>query len=85
FTKLCDTHNISFRNSRVILASNLIPLFRVDTNWAKKHLLPLFIWDSNFLEAKSVWPGFLWTPRLYAPLLAAFKQAFLKTAEHYQD
>ncbi|EFL9677805.1 anti-phage defense-associated sirtuin Dsr1 [Escherichia coli] len=85
FTKLCDTHNISFRNSRVILASNLIPLFRVDTNWAKKYLLPLFIWDSNFLEAKSVWPGFLWTPRLYAPLLAAFKQAFLKTAEHYQD
>lgn len=67
------------------MASNLIPLFRVDTNWAKKYLLPLFIWDSNFLEAKSVWPGFLWTPRLYAPLLAAFKQSFLKTAEHYQD
>jgi hypothetical protein len=67
-----------------LLASNLIALFRVDRIWTEKHLLPLFGW-SNPIEARAAWEGFLWSPRLYQPLLTAFKSQFLNTANHYAD
>jgi hypothetical protein len=44
--------------------------------------LPLFNWDRPY-EAKAVWEGFLWSPRLYQPLLTAFKLDFLESANHY--
>jgi hypothetical protein len=62
----------------------LIALFRVDRPWTERHLLPLFNWD-NPIEAKAVWEGFLWSPRLYQPLLIAFKPQFLECANHYAD
>jgi len=31
------------------------------------------------------WEGFLWSPRLYRPLLLALKAEFLDTARHYAD
>lgn len=83
FTKLCDTRKDQFRHSRVLLASRLIALFRVDRAWTETHLLPLFDWNANPAEAKAVWEGFLWSPRLYRPLLIAFKAQFLDTAHHY--
>jgi len=83
FTQLCDTNQIQFRHGRVLLASHLIALFRVDRSWTEKHLLPLFDWTIYPAEAKAVWEGFLWSPRLYQPLLIAFKSQFLATAHHY--
>jgi hypothetical protein len=68
----------------VLLASNLISFFRVDRPWTEQHLLPLFDWK-NPVEAKAVWEGFLWSPRLYQPLLTAFKSQFLDSANHYDD
>lgn len=56
----------------------------MDTPWTERHLLPLFNWD-NLAEAKAVWEGFLWSPRLYQPLLIAFKPQFLECANHYAD
>ena len=73
-----------FRHGRVLLGSRLIALFRVDRTWTEQYLLPLFGWD-NPREAKSVWEGFLWSPRLYQPLLIAFKPQFLESAKHYAD
>ena len=32
-----------------------------------------------------MWEGFLWSPRLYQPLLTAFKSQFLDSANHYAD
>ncbi|MBB5208117.1 anti-phage defense-associated sirtuin Dsr1 [Chiayiivirga flava] len=84
FTALCDVQIERFRHSRVLLGSRLIAFFRVDRLWTKQHLLPLFDW-SNSLEAKAVWEGFLWSPRLYQPLLTAFKSQFLDSANHYAD
>ncbi len=46
--------------------------------------MPLFSWN-NPVEAKAVWEGFLWSPRLYQPLLSAFKPQFLESANHYAD
>jgi SIR2-like domain len=84
FTELCDVQVDRFRHGRVLLGSRLITLFRVDRPWTEQHLLPLFDW-SYAAEAKAVWEGFLWSPRLYQPLLIAFKPQFLESANHYAD
>jgi len=85
FTQLCDTQVAQFRYGRVLLASQLIALFRVDRPWTETHLLPLFDWEANPVEAKAAWEGFLWSPRLFRPLLIAFKAQFLSTAHHYAE
>jgi len=85
FTQLCDTEVQRFRHGRVLLASRLIALFRVDRSWTEDHLLPLFDWDQNDIEAKAVWQGFLFSPRLYQPLLIAIKKPFLTTVSHYTE
>lgn len=84
FTELSDVTVRRFIHGRVLLASRLIALFRVDRFWTERHLLPLFNWN-NPMEAKAVWEGFLWSPRLYQPLLIAFKPQFLECANHYAD
>ncbi len=84
FTKLCDVQVDRFRHGRVLLGSRLIAFFRVDRSWAEQHLLPLFSW-SNPAEAKAIWEGFLWSPRLYQPLLSIFKSQLLDSANHYAD
>ena len=84
FTQLCNVQVVRFRHGRVLLGSRLITLFRVDRTWTEKYLLPLFSWD-NPGEAKAVWEGFLWSPRLYQPLLIAFKPQLLESANHYAD
>lgn len=85
FTQLCDKRMERFRHGRVLLASQLLPLFRVDRTWTESHLLPLFDWNLDATEAKAAWEGFLWAPRLYPPLLVAIKPQFLETAHHFED
>jgi hypothetical protein len=84
FSSLCDVQVDKFRHGRVLLGSRLIAFFRIDRPWTEQYLLPLFSW-SNPTEAKAVWEGFLWSPRLYQPLLIAFKPQFLESANHYAD
>ena len=83
FSQICDTQEQRLRHGRVLLASRLIFLFRVDPSWTTGHLLPLFSWTENPVEARLVWEGFLWSPRLYWPLFHAFRSQFLETAGHY--
>lgn len=85
FTRMCDVNVDRFRHARVLLASRLIALFRVDRPWTEKNLLPLFDWSRNRADAKSAWEGFLWSPRLYRPLQTAFRSQFLSTAYHYRE
>lgn len=85
FTELCDTRIDRFRHGRVLLAAHVIALFRVDPEWATPHLLPLFDWDSSEDEARAAWEGFLWSPRLYLPLMRKLKTAFFDTAGHYAE
>lgn len=84
FTQLCDVRVDRFRHGRVLLASQLIALFRVDRSWTEEYLLPLLNWRDP-TEARALWEGFLWSPRLYQPLLTAFKGDFLESANHYSD
>lgn len=83
FTELCDTRIEKFRHGRVLLAAHLITLFRVDGDWATQHLLPLFDWQYSEVEARAAWEGFLWSPRLYRPLMQLLRPAFLDTARYY--
>ncbi len=83
FTELCDTRIEKFRHGRVLLAAHAIALFRVDEDWARTQLLPLFDWQRSEVDARAAWEGFLWSPRLYRPLLAAIKHHLLETARHY--
>ncbi len=85
FTQFCDTSIGRYYYARVLLAANVIALFRVDSAWAKQQLLPLFDWNRSSVEAAAAWEGFLWSPRLYRPLLTELKYAFLETANHYAE
>lgn len=84
FTELCDIAVPRFRHGRVLLASRVIPLFRVDRAWTEAHLLPFFDWTADSGEAQAVWRGFLWSPRIYDPLLTAIQRQFLGTTSHYR-
>lgn len=85
FTSFCDTTIPKFRHARVLLAAHVISLYRVDSAWTETYLLPLFSWQISRVEARAAWDGFFWSPRLYRPLLTAFKDDFLDTANHYGD
>ena len=83
FTTICEDKKKSFLHARVVLSSRVLLLFRVDREWTTQHLLPLFDWKSTE-EASAIWEGFLWSPRIYPPLLHAIKPHFLDTARHYE-
>ena len=84
-TMLCDAQVDQYRHARVLLAANAIALYRVDPDWASEHLLPLFSWRVSAVEARSAWEGFLWSPRLYRPLMSVLKTDFLECANHYAE
>jgi len=85
FTALCNTQVAKFRHGRVLLAAHALPLFRVDKGWSEQHILPLLDWNRSKTEARAAWEGFLWSPRLYRPLMEAIKPALLDTANHYSQ
>jgi len=84
FTLLCDIKVDRFVCGRLILCAHLITFYRVDRAWTDTNLLPLLDWK-NLVEARSAWIGFLWSPRLYSPLLKAVKPQFLACAKHYDE
>ena len=85
FSRICETRLSKFRHGRVLLAAHVVALFRVDPEWTTRNVLPLFEWQLSWVEAKSAWAGFLWSPRVYPPLMEAVKPAFLDTANHYAE
>ncbi len=85
FTRLCDVQVSVYRHARVFLAARVVTLFRVDSVWTKRNLLPLFNWQTSAAEARAFWGGLLSSPRLYPPLFELIKPAFLDTARHYAE
>lgn len=83
FSEICDTRSIKLRNGRVLLAADIIVLFRVDRDWTRKNLLPLFDWERSCDEACAAWSGFLRSPRLYLPLFEEIKSDFLATSRNF--
>lgn len=84
FTELCNPSVAKFRHGRVLLATHVVTLYRVDPGWATRHLIPLLHWSAMEDEARAAWKGFLWSPRLYRPLMELVKVPFLDTALRYE-
>lgn len=84
-TRLCDRRIDRFIHGRVLLASRLITLYRIDPAWTTSRLVPLFDWALRPPESRAAWEGFLWSPRIYPPLLLLMKRVFLETAQHYAE
>jgi hypothetical protein len=85
FTQLCNTDIAKFRHGRVLLTSRLIAIYRIDPRWTEEYVLPLLDWEKNTTEARAAWEGFLWSPRIYRPLLVAIKPQLLDTVNHYDQ
>ncbi len=85
FSEICNTNIEKFRHGRVLLSAHVIALFRVDKEWTTENLLPLFEWQRSPADALSAWKSFLWSPRLYHPLIAALKIPFLETVNHFES
>lgn len=83
--RLVDRQVPVFRHGRVILGAHVTALFQVDEGWTRTNLLTFFDWGKDKNEARGVWKGFLWSPRLYESLIAEMKRVFLETTEHYED
>ena len=85
FSALCDTRKQRFQYGRVMLSAHVVSLYRVDPDWTRQFVLPLFDWQNSKREARAAWVGFLWSPRLYRPLMEELKREFLDTASHYEE
>lgn len=84
-TKLLEPQPREYVHGRVIMAAHLRSLYAGDPVWTTQKLLPLFNWETNPAEVRGLWEGYLWTPRINAELLDAFKSSFLATAHEYND
>lgn len=82
FDPLADVEKNKIPYARVMLAKQLVPLYRLDRQWVEEQLLPLFDWQAHPHEAAAMWEGFLASPRLYLPLQTRIHSYFLDTADH---
>lgn len=85
FTSLCSSDKTQFVHGRVVLATYLISLYRIDPEWTSDNLLKYFCWENSSEEARAVWRGFIWSGRLHRPLLLRLLHDFSETAKHYGD
>lgn len=84
FTNFCNTDITAFRYARVLMATNLVTLYRVDKEWTRNNFLPLLNWENNSDEASVVWDGFLYSYRIHPNLMVDIKKYFLN-AVNYLD
>jgi hypothetical protein len=84
-TRICDVTVGPFRKGRVVLSQSIAWLHRVDPEWTKSHLVPLFDWSVSREEASACWTGFLYSPKRIPALLAVLKGPFLETSTHLED
>ena len=81
---ICTEESRKFDHGKLIVASQTIALYRVDRQWSERSLLPLFNWINDERMAAIMWKGFLWSPRIYFPLLGELKESLLDTALHLE-
>jgi hypothetical protein len=85
FDKVVSQPHAVFRAGRMWLGARLPYFHWVDPMWVRDKLLPWFEWREPNIEAKTVWEGYLWSPRLSPALVADLKPLLLRCAHHYPD
>jgi len=81
--KICGSDTTELYYGKVVVASNVLSLFRVDPEWTNKNVLPWFEWENEELANMS-WRSYLWSPRLHKGLLLQLKADLLETASHFE-
>jgi len=84
FNSMLDGDSYAHKLTRVILASRLPQLFKLDPTWASERFIPLMQWGAKD-ETPGLWQGYLWAPRLGADFLACFKDVLLSALRHSSD
>jgi hypothetical protein len=84
-SSLCDATASQYLQAKVILAINLNALYLTDSMWTKQHLLPLFSWNRNEVQATQVWQGFLANSRVHLELMHIMKADFLAIVRHFEE
>lgn len=75
-TLLAKGEGQSYKLARVLLASRLAWLHKLNPAWVEQNLLPFFDWKRS-PEAPAVWHGYLWQPRVTLELWPHIKTHFL--------
>ena len=83
--KICKQELEKYVDGKVILASYALSLFRIDPEWTKSILLPLFDWGVPRESTVSCWQGFLWNPRITLPFLDELKKYILPAVDHRDE
>lgn len=81
---LCSDEEQATVLSRVIIAHNVLSLFRVDKIWTEKRILNWFDWSKSNI-ASVYWKSYIWSPAVHKPFLIHIKKHFLETAKHYDE
>lgn len=78
--RMATGETLSYRYSRIILASRLVYLHRRAAAWAKQHLINRMDTESKDPESIPMWEGFTWASRITIPLMVDLHDAFLSVA-----
>ncbi|NQT62601.1 MAG: SIR2 family protein [Candidatus Marinimicrobia bacterium] len=70
-----------FYLARVILASRMYDLFRLEREWTETYLIPRLS-VSNFAESGALWEGYLWTARINPDFLDELRPYYLEILSH---
>ena len=70
---------------RTLLTAKILTFHRVDREWTSEWLVPNFSWASSRAVAKASWKSFLWSPRVYRPLLDEMREQLVTTAHHFDE
>jgi hypothetical protein len=71
--------------ARVVLSSRLHSFFRIDADWTRANLFPLFDWSRDRIAAEHAWHGFLPSSHFSPGLLADFMPLVIQTFGHLAD
>ena len=82
FKKLSNPKYNKLFYAKFFLGEYLIPLYRVDKEWTKKHVLPLFDWK-NSRYTNILWYGFFFKNRIDIEILKELKLSFLDIANNF--
>ncbi|WP_305840076.1 hypothetical protein [Photobacterium leiognathi] len=79
---VCDLANDKFSLGRVIVCSNMLPIYRVDQGWVREHLISWLSWNDVHISTLA-WQSLLWSPRLHKGFIYEIREYLVTTARYY--
>ncbi len=83
--QIIESNSPNILDAKIILATNLYALFRVDNQWTSEKFLPLFDTSSSRSNSYALWQGYLIQPKFTLDMLAKMKDSFLSLANNLNE